>query len=35
MTDMRICETLGTQASPILGINNDDYGSWNDVHCVQ
>ena len=35
MADMRICEMLSTQPSPTLGINNDDYGSWSTVHCVQ
>ena len=32
---MRICEPLSTKASPSLGINNDVYGPWNDMHCVQ
>ena len=26
MADMRICETLATEVSPTLGINNDGYG---------
>ena len=34
MADMRICEPLSTQASPILGIINDDYVAWNKMHCV-
>jgi hypothetical protein len=32
--DMWMCETLAKQASPFLGINNDDYLPWNDMHCV-
>ena len=35
MADMRICEPLWTQASPTLGINNDDYGPCSNMHCVQ
>ena len=35
MAGMRICETVATQASPNLGINNDNYGPWNNMHCVQ
>jgi hypothetical protein len=35
MADMRICETLATQASPTLGINNDDYGPWNNMQYAQ
>jgi len=35
MADMRICETLATQASPNLGISNNNYGPWNNMHCVQ
>ena len=35
MADMRICETLVTQASPTLGINIDDYWSCNNVQYVQ
>ena len=35
MADMRICETLATKASLTLGINNDDYGPWNNMHWIQ
>ena len=35
MADIRIRETLATQASPTLQINNDDYGPWNNMRCVQ
>jgi len=35
MEDMLICETLATQTSLNLVINNDDYGPWNNMHCVQ
>jgi hypothetical protein len=35
MADMRNCETLATQASPTLGINNDDYGPLNNMQYVQ
>ena len=35
MAGMRICEPLWTQASPTLGINNDDCGPCSDMHCVQ
>jgi len=35
MADRRIWETLSTQASPNLGINNDDCGSWNNMQYVQ
>ena len=35
MADMRICEAVATQASPNLGINNDNYGPLNNMHCVQ
>ena len=32
---MRICETLATQVLPNLGIKNNNYGPWNNMHCVQ
>ena len=35
MVGMRICETLTIQASPSLGINNDDYEPWNNMKYVQ
>jgi len=35
MADKRICETIATQFSPTLVINNNNYGSWNNMHCVQ
>ena len=35
MAAMRIFATLSTQASPTLGINNDDCGPCSNMHCVQ
>jgi len=35
MADKRNCENIATQASPILGISNNNYGLWNNMHCVQ
>jgi len=35
MADKRICETIATQVSPTLGISNNNYGPWNNMHCVQ
>ena len=35
MAYMRICENLTTQASTNSIISNDDYGIWNNMHCVQ
>jgi len=32
---MQICETLATQATRNFGINNDDYGPWNNMGFVQ
>jgi len=35
MADKRNCETIATQASPTLGISNNNYGLWNNMHCIQ